>query len=97
MIIRQKWINRKTGLVREVALTEAQAEGHGFMKYEESKVAQVVKPLIAIKMPTEPVDKVLQELPDLNKEPENAALAPPTTQKPATKKPGRKPKTPKSE
>ena len=97
MIKRQKWINRKTGQIREASLTLGQAAGHGYEPYEEPKVAQVVKPLIAIKMPTEPVDKVIEELPELNKEPENAALAPPTTPKQATKKPGRKPKTPKSE
>ena len=103
MIKRQKFINRKTGQIREVSLTVGQAAGHGYEPYEEPKVAQVVKP--------DPIKETKPQEPDNigsgvynphakepePKEPENAALAPATTPKPATKKPGRKPKTPKSE
>jgi len=87
MIKRQKWINRKTGQIREAALTLSQANGHGYDPYEEPKVEKVVK---AETKPDKEPDPQAEE-------PENAALAPKPEPKPAAKKTARKAKTPKPE
>jgi len=101
-LLKRWWRNRKNGETKEVTLTVRQAAQHGWEPYDLPVVAQVVKPLIPVKMPTQPVARDIQDLPEWSKEPEpkepeNAALAPPTTPKPAAKKAGRKPKNPKPE
>lgn len=43
MNIKRKYINTKTGKIRESNLTERQAFMHGYVPYEEPKVAKIVE------------------------------------------------------
>ena len=56
MNIKRKYINTKTGKIRESNLTERQAFMHGYVPYEEPKVAKIVEEKIEEEEATEEIN-----------------------------------------
>ena len=105
-LLKRWWINRKNGDTREVTLTVRQAAQHGWEPHDLPVVAQVVKPLpikeikeqVATKADSRIDNSPANELPPQPERTGNRSIgAEVDYAKPAAKKLGRKPKTPKSE